>query len=123
MLTDDEIAYMRETQDEARPTRAVFRSRVETPDGMGGADITPGEPVPVTIRVAAARNVPDSIAQSRQGSTILTVTMDLALCRPGDTLTVTPDEEYEIVSDGSIAEWTTAQRVYAVRLTWPNGGE
>lgn len=123
MLTPEEIQSMRETQDEARPTEAVFRSRTETPDGMGGTVTAPGGPVDVTVRIVTAKNVPATIAQSRLGSTILTITMDLMLTRPGDTITVSEDEKYEVVSDGSLAEWTTAQRVYAVRTTWPNGGE
>lgn len=120
-LTDEDLAYMRETQAEHRPTQATLVRRTETPDGMGGTTYTNGEPTPVAIRVAQAEDVPEVLAD-RYGAGIVTITMDLAIVTSGDRITVSPTEAYEVVSDGAIGEWTTAQVVLAVRTAWPPDG-
>ena len=120
-LTADDLAYMRETQAEHRPTEATLVPRNETPDGMGGSDVTDGDPQPVAIRVSQADEVPDALAD-RYGLGVVTVTMDLATVTSGDAIRVSPTEAYEVVSDGAIGAWTTAQQVYAVRTVWPPSG-
>lgn len=118
-LTDDDLAYMRETQAEFRPTEAELVPRIETPDGMGGSTPSDGEPVPVAVRIAAVPDkVPDAVA-AQYGPNVLTVTMDLVPVRSGDTVRVSPTEAYEVVSEGDPGEWTTAQQVLAVRTRWP----
>lgn len=120
-LTDDDLAYMRETQAEHRPTQASLVRRTETPDGMGGTTYANGAPTPVAIRVAHAEDVPEVLAD-RYGAGIVTITMDLATVTSGDRITVSPTEAYEVVSDGAIGAWTTAQVVLAHRTTWPPDG-
>ena len=53
-LTDDELAYMRETQAEHRPTAATLQPRAEVPDGMGGTDTSLGDPQPIQVRISAS---------------------------------------------------------------------
>lgn len=121
MLSDDDLAYMRETQTQSRPTEATLVRRIETPDGMGGTDTTDGDPQPIAVRVARTERIPESVA-NRYGPSVVTITMDLAVVTAGDRITVSPLEAYEVVSDGAVGVWTTAQQVYAVRTVWPTEG-
>lgn len=122
MLTEDDLAYMRETQAEHRPTAATLQARSEVPDGMGGTTTgNLGNPVPVQVRVAQADKVPEVLAD-RYGVGVVSVTMDLVTVQSGDTIRVSATEVYEVVSDGAIGAWTTAQQVLAVRTAWPSGG-
>ena len=120
-LTDEDLAYMRETQAEHRPTQATLVRRTEVPDGMGGTTYQDGDPTPVAIRVAPSEDVPEVLAD-RYGAGIVDLTMDLAIVTAGDRITVNATEAYEVVSDGAIGEWTTAQVVLAVRTAWPADG-
>lgn len=121
MLDAEDLAYMRETQADARPTAASLVPRTESPDGMGGTDTQDGTPRPVMVRVAQADRVPEPLA-SRYGVGVVTITLDLTVVTSGDAIRVTPTEAYEVVSDGAIGVWTTAQQVYAVRTVWPPQG-
>lgn len=120
MLTDDDLAYMRETQALHRPVQANLVPRTETPDGMGGTDTADGQAVPIAIRVAASDEVPQVLAD-RYGVGVCTIVTDLVAITQGDAITVTATEAYEVVSDGPIGTWQTAQVVYAVRTLWPAG--
>lgn len=120
-LTDDDLAYMRETQAEHRPTEANLVRRTETPDDMGGYTGAAGAPQPIAIRVAPAEDIPEALAE-RYGAGVVTITMDLVTVTSGDTITVNAAEAYEVVSDGAIGQWTTAQVVLGVRTTWPAEG-
>lgn len=117
-LTDEDLAYMRETQADHRPTAATLVPRIEASDGMGGTTPSDGEPQPVDIRVSQADEVPDTVAD-RYGPNVLTIVLDLVPVRSGDSIRVSATEWYEVVSDGDQGEWTTAQVVYAVRTRWP----
>lgn len=121
MLTDDDLAYMRATQDDARPTQATLTATQEAPDGMGGTQVTNGAPRAVTVRVANTEKVPEALADRYQAP-ILTVTLDLLTVSAGDRITVGPDEAYEVVSDGALNTWQTAQQVLAVRIAYPPEG-
>lgn len=118
-LDAEDLAYMRETQAEHRPTAATHQRRAETPDGMGGTDTSDGEPEPVQVRISPADLTRTQSLADQYGAGIVDVTMDLVTVQAGDTITVSPTEVYEVVSDGAIGEWTTAQNVLAVRTTWP----
>lgn len=120
-LDEGDLAYMRQTQAEHRPTAATLRPRAEVPDGMGGTTTSNGDPQPIQIRVAPADDVPE-VAADRYGLGVLTITLDLVTVTQGDLITVSPTEGYEVVSDGAIGEWTTAQQVLAVRTSWPAQG-
>jgi hypothetical protein len=113
---------MRETQAEHRPTAATLQARSEAPDGMGGTTTgNAGDPQPIQIRVAPADDVPE-VAADRYGLGVLTITLDLVTVQSGDTIRVSDSEAYEVVSDGAIGAWTTAQQVLAVRTSWPAQG-
>lgn len=120
-LTDEDLAYMRETQAEHRPTAATLRNVTEGPDGMGGTNPAEGEPEPIMVRVAQAEDIPEAIA-AQYGAGVVTITMDLVVVTSGDRITVSPLEAYQVVSDGAVGTWTTAQQVLAVRTTWPPQG-
>lgn len=120
-VTDDDLAYMRETQAEHRPTQATLVPRTEVSDGMGGTTTSDGAPQPIAIRVSQADEVPAPLAD-RYGVGVVTITLDLAVVTQGDAIRVSPTEAYEVVSDGAIGAWTTAQQVYAVRTAWPSQG-
>lgn len=120
-LTDEDLAYMRETQAEHRPTAATLQNVTDAPDGMGGTNATEGEPEPIMVRVSPAESIPEAIA-SQYGAGVVTITMDLAIVTSGDKIVVSPLEAYQVVSDGAVGTWTTAQQVLAVRTTWPIGG-
>jgi hypothetical protein len=120
-LDDGDLAYMRETQAEHRPTAATFQSRTEVSDGMGGTTTSAGEPQPIQVRVAPAEDIPE-VAADRYGLGVVSITLDLVTVTAGDTITVSAQEAYEVVSDGAIGEWTTAQQVLAVRTAWPPQG-
>lgn len=115
MLTAEDLAYMRDTQDDARPTPASLVRRTETPDGMGGETSGDAAPLPIHIRVKSAdRTFPNAIVE-QFGTSLVGITMDLVEVSSGDHVTVTPTETYEVVSQGAVQDWTTAQQVYAVR--------
>jgi hypothetical protein len=120
-LDAEDLAYMRETQAEHRPTQANLIPRAEAPDGMGGTTTTEGDPQPVAVRIARAEDIPEALAD-RYGASVLTITMDLVTVTAGDKITVSAQEVYEVVSDGALTEWTTAQVVLAVRTAWPPQG-
>lgn len=120
-LNDGDLAYMRETQAEHRPTAATFQSRTEVLDGMGGTTTSAGAPQPIQVRVAPAEDIPE-VAADRYGLGVVSITLDLVPVTAGDTIRVSATEAYEVVSDGAIGEWTTAQQVLAVRTAWPPQG-
>lgn len=121
-LDEGDLAYMRETQAEHRPTAASLQARSEVPDGMGGTTTgEAGAPVPIQVRVSQADEVPEVLAE-RYGVGVVTVTLDLVTVTAGDSIRVSATEVYEVVSDGAIGEWTTAQQVLAVRTVWPAQG-
>lgn len=120
-LTAEDLAYMRETQAEHRPTEATLTTRNETSDGMGGTTVADGPAQPIAIRVSQEDEVPEALAD-RYGVGVVSIVMDLVVVTSGDRITVSPQETYEVVSDGTVGVWTTAQKVWAVRTTWPTQG-
>lgn len=120
-LDAEDLAYMRETQAEHRPTAATLVRRGETSDGMGGYTPEAGEPQPIQVRIAQAEGIPEALADRYQAG-LVQITMDLVTVTSGDAIQVSGSEAYEVVSDGAIGEWTTAQTVLASRTTWPAQG-
>lgn len=118
MLTPDDLAYMRATQAEARPTEATLRRRSTTPasrSALGGR--TPGidqDLGPVAIRIDNDPNPPQELA-TEHGIHLVRVTADLVKIEEGDELVVSSTEKYLVVSHGDTDPWTTAQRLWAVR--------
>lgn len=119
-LTPSELAYMRETQAEHRPTPADLTTQTLTPDGAGGRTRVWGAPAPIAVRIDGQPDeIPANIADRFQGGTAYKITTDLVDIRAGDRLTVSATEVYEVVSDGDTDRWATAQVVWAQRVTFP----
>lgn len=120
-LTDEELAYMRSTQAEHRPTEATLARRVTTRSPSGGSVDTWDDEQPVQVRIDAAKDkVPEALAARYPIAGLAKVSMDLALdVRSGDRLTVSPTQVYEVVTDGEVDEWTTAQIVWVNRTVRP----
>jgi hypothetical protein len=123
-LNDDDLAYMRATQAEHRPTEAAFSRRVSerTPEG-GAVDTWPGSD-PIDVRLDGPLDkVPENLADRYENGDLVQITMDLVQdVRSGDRVTVSPTEVYEVVSDGDPDRWATAQIVFGRRITWPPRG-
>lgn len=120
MLSDDDLAYMRETQEEARPVQAQLRRRVQgtTPSGGRGNDFQ--DDVPVGIRLdGRALNVPASVLAVIGSGRPIKVTMDLVEVQGGDELVVSDMEVYQIVTEADPDRWATAQVVWAKRTKFP----
>lgn len=121
-LSAEELAYMRQTQAEHRPTEATLsrRTSVRTPSG-GSTDTWVPDEAPVDVRISHAKDeVPEALAARYGMAGLAKASMDLVLdVRSGDRLTVSPTEVYEIVTDGEVDAWTTAQVVWMNRQTRP----
>jgi hypothetical protein len=118
-LTDDDLAYMRETQAEHRPTEATLRGRTEVPDGMGGTTTGNGAEATVGVRLDGNSNEAPDALQALHGGDLVKVTMDLVPVFQGDTIELSATEAYEVVTNGDPDRWATAQVVWAVRTAFP----
>lgn len=120
-LTAEELAYMRSTQAEHRPTEATLARRVTTRSPSGGSVDTWGEEQPVQVRIKADKDqVPEALAATYPLAGLARVTLDLVHdVRSGDRLTVSATEVYEVVTDGELDAWTTAQVVWVNRTVRP----
>lgn len=120
-LTADELAYMRETQADHRPTEAVLSRRSSGRDATGGQVDTWDDGDPVAVRVNSSPDrVPEALAARYGLAGLAKVSMDLVLdVRAGDRLVISPAETYEVVTEGEPDAWTTAQTVWVNRLTYP----
>lgn len=121
-LTPEELAYMRQTQAEHRPTEATLsrRTSVRTPSG-GSTDSWVPDEAPIDVRIDSAPDeIPEALAARYGIAGLAKATLDLVHdVRSGDRLTVSPEQVYEIVTDGEVDTWTTAQVVWMNRLTRP----
>lgn len=121
LLNPDDLAFMRETQAEARPTAADLRAA--TPggsDAMGGrTDATLGDPQPVQVRIYRNLNLQGSVTPAelgdRYGSSLVKVTADLVAIPEGSTIT-TAGHRYQVVSGNTVQAWSTATVVWAVEI-------
>ena len=123
MMTEADLAYMREVQAAFRPTAANLQSRTSGPDGMGGRTDGYGADQPIMVRIdGSPEAIPTEIAGRYQGGSLVMVTADLVMLRSGDRIVVSATEVYQIVSDGDPDRWATAQQVVAERVAFPPGG-
>ena len=120
MLSDEDLAYMREAQAELRPTEAQLHRRIQgtSPSGGRGNDFQPAEPVNVRLD-GRAQNVPASVLAVIGSGRPIKVTMDLVEVQSGDELEVSAVERYQIVTDADPDRWATAQVVWAKRTKFP----
>lgn len=119
LLDDEDLAFMRETQAEARPTEADLRRAIPgASDGMGGVtEAQLGDPEPIMVRVYRNMNlqsntVPATLGE-QYGANLVKLTTDLVNITTGSTVT-TATRVYEVVSGSSVEDWDTAQVVWAV---------
>ncbi len=120
LLEPEDLAYMRETQSEARPTEAQLRRRVQGTTASGGRGDDFQDPVPVDIRLdGRALNVPAAVLAVIGSGRPIKVTMDLVEVQSGDTLTISDVEVYQIVTEPDPDRWATAQVVWAKRTKFP----
>lgn len=128
LLDDGDVAYMRETQADVRPTAADFYPWSDrVPDGLGGhitgfPDLDDGQPVQVRIvRVndnTSSDDLPSDLAGKYGASDLRKVAMDLVTVKAGDLLhDLDRDRWYELVSGVETQEWTTAHITWAVPTT------
>jgi len=119
-----ELAFMRETQAEHRPTAAELSRRISTRSPTGGQVDGWAEAEPVQVRLAAVPDrVPSALADKYGMEALVQVSLDLTHdVRSGDRLTVSPTEAYQIVTDGEPTAWTTAQTCWANRTVRPRRG-
>jgi len=120
-LTPDDLAYMRETAAESRPTEAELRRRLQGRTPTGGTTTAYAEGEPIRVRLdGTPDNVPAQVAQRMQGQTTVKVVLDQVMdVRDGDQVWVSPTEVYEIATDGDPDRWSTAQLVWARRVAYP----
>ena len=122
LLSPDDLAYMRATQAEARPTEATLVRRVSTRTSTGGqTDTWPGPGDPVGVRLSGgADQVPEVLAARYAQDDLVKITLDLVYdVRKGDRLLVTDTEAYEVVTSGDPSRWATAQQVWGRRYLYP----
>lgn len=121
-LTPDELAYMRDTQADHRPTPATFVRKVIGRTPTGGEVAQWGAPEPVMVRIdGTPEEVPQALADRWEGGTLVGLAMDLVRdVRDGDQVRVSLTEVYEVVSDGDPDRWATAQTIYARRIARPS---
>lgn len=121
LLDAEDLAYLRATQAEARPTPAELRRKVTARTPTGGTTTTLGDGIPVDVRIDSAPDqVPAPMAARLGPATPYKVTLDTGVdVRDGDRIDVSPTEQYETVSDGDPDRWATAQTVWARRVTYP----
>lgn len=120
-LTDEELAYMRETQAAHRPTEATLARRVSTRTPGGGTEFTWGEGEPIQVRINSSPDeVPEALASRYSLGALAKASLDLVRdVRAGDRLTVSPTQVYEVVSEGEPDAWSTAQSVWLNRTKYP----
>ncbi len=119
MLTDDELAYMREVQAEHRPTPATLNAFSRTADGMGGKTDSWGAGEPIMVRIDAGPDALPRAAAARYEGPLAMITMDLIDVRAGSRITISATEVYQVVSEGDTDRWATAQQVVAKRIAFP----
>jgi head-tail adaptor len=120
-LSPEDLAYMRETAAESRPTQGTLKRRVTTRSASGGQVTTWDAGEPVDARVDGSPDkVPESVGARLEGGTAVKITLDRVRdVRSGDRFDVSATEGYEFVSDGTPDEWSTAQVVWARRYLHP----
>lgn len=119
LLTEADLAFMRATQADARPTPAELRRRTQAPTASGGRGDTMSDPEPINIRLDGRESmVPPQVLAAVGSAKPVKITLDLVEVRSGDTITVSPTEVYQVVTDGDPDRWATAQVVWAKRTTW-----
>lgn len=123
LLTDADLAYMREVQSEARPTEAELIRQTQSTTPSGGRGNVPAAPEPIRVRLDGQEvNVPNVVASIVGSAKAVKVVMDMVEVRVGDIIRVLPGEEYQVITGADPDRWRTAQVVWAKRIKEPSRG-
>lgn len=123
MLTEDELAFMRETQADARPTEAELVRVTQGRTPSGGRGNTYADPEPIRVRLdGQEKRVPNVVAAVIGSDKPVKVTMDMVDVRVGDIIRVAPGEEYQVITGADPDRWQTAQVVWTKRTKEPARG-
>lgn len=116
MLSPEDLAYMRETQAEARPTAAELVRRSQSGTASGGRTDSWADGEPIQIRLDGKESsIPAQVIALVGSAKAVKIVMDLVEVRSGDVIRVSSVEEYQVVTDGDPDQWATAQVVWAKR--------
>lgn len=120
MLSPEDLAYMRETQAEARPTAAELVRRTQGSTGSGGRTDSWADGEPIQVRLDGKETaIPAQVTALVGSAKAVKIVMDLVEVRSGDLIRVSPVEEYQVVTDGDPDQWATAQVVWTKRTKEP----
>lgn len=115
MLTPEDLAYMRETQGEARPTEAALIRVTQGATPSGGRGETRADPVPIQVRLdGKEKAVPNVVAAVIGSAKAVKVTMDLVPVKVGYIIAV-DSEEYQVITQPDPDRWATAQVIWTKR--------
>lgn len=116
-LTDDDVAYMRATQADARPSPGTLRLPTRTSDGRGGTTTTwqdAATGTPITVRIQDNPDVPQALADRYQVA-LVKITTDLVDVPEGAKIDALGNH-YQVVSVSTVQPWTTALVLFAQQV-------
>lgn len=117
MLTDAELAAMRETAEAALPDSAVIQRRTTVSDGGGGGSATWAASGTVDARIGQSAGEESTIGNAQlvgQTDAILTVAHGVDV-RAADRVVIDA-KTYEVLAVLDQAEWTLAKRAAVKRV-------
>lgn len=119
MLTDDDLAYMRETQAETRPTEAGLIRMTQGTTPSGGRGNTAADPEPIQVRLDGKEKAVPQVVTALVGSAkAVKVVMDMVDVRVGDIIRVGATD-YQVITDPDPDEWATALVVWTKKVKGP----
>jgi hypothetical protein len=119
LLDAEDLAYMRETQTEARPTEGLLLRRTQGVTASGGRGNTYAEPEPIGVRLDGKESsIPAQVVALVGKQKAVKLVVDLMEVRSGDQIKV-GGAIYEVVTDGDPDEWATAQVIWAKQTQAP----
>lgn len=115
MLTDKDLAQMRETANAALPDFAEIQRRTLTPDGYGNATET-WEVIPaVPCRITPDKNKKAEVEQAG----VVTTIADFLVTLPYETVIRATDRlqingtQYEVIGENPVTSWLVTKQVKA----------
>lgn len=121
LLDDDDLAYLRETQAEVRPTVAALVRITQGVTPSGGRGDVRAEPVPIRVRLDGQEqsSLPQAVAAVVGSAKAVKIAMDMLETRTGDIIWVSATEEYQVITEPDPDRWRTAQIVWTKRVKSP----
>jgi hypothetical protein len=119
LLDAYDLAYMRETQAEARPTEAELVRMTQGTTPSGGRGNVPATPEPIQIRLDGKEKAIPQVVTALAGSAKpVKVVMDMVDVRGGDIIRVGATD-YQVITDPDPDEWATALVVWTKKVKGP----